>query len=200
MKKKLVGFFVISITLIFFAPHFSFCQEVNINIKKAQINGENICDIKVDNFTDILGRPNDIDTDDPEIIGNALRYYDQGLKFNFFGSDFGDKEKVQSFAIYVSEWEDLTTKKSYEIFEGNLSPEVDQDTKIGEMAKIIDAKDYKIVTPDERRKMLKETLVGGVDPDQKYRYYFHKKYEDFELRIAFEEFTKFAQYIIVACK
>lgn len=175
-------------------------QELEIDMIDATINGEPICELTIDEATDILGRPSAVQAPLIEALGEQIFYHDLGLAVQFNSAAVDPKKRVLYMDVYFAETYDPERTKLYQPYSGALVPEVDANFKVDKTEATLDKLgiSYVVVTPDEHRQELKNL---GLDPDPSKPQSWTVRHEGSPAYANFqhEELTQFLETASVAC-
>lgn len=197
---KLARFIALALSTLIVSS-LGLAQELEINMIDATVNGEAICELTIDEATDILGRPSAVEPPLIEVLGEQIFYHDLGLEVQFNSTTVDPEKRVLYLSIYFAETYDSERTKLYQPYSGVLTPEIDANFKVEKTESTLDelGVSYVAVTPDEHREELK-SLGLSVDPSAPQLWTVRHEGDSANANFQHEELTQFLETASVTCE
>lgn len=188
--------------LALFLATFSFtsAQDLEIDLVNATINGGAVCELTIDEATDILGRPSAVKPPVIEALGDEIFYHNLGLHLQFNSATIDPEKRLLFINIYFAETYDEDRAELYQAYLGSLIPAVDANFKVEKTQSLLDQEgiSYIVVTPDEHRQEL-ENLGLDSDPTRPQFWTVRHEGEAAYANFQHEELTQFLETVSIAC-
>src|SRR5690606_17307259 len=124
-----------------------------IDLIEGTLDGEAICELALDDFTGMLGRPSAVEAPHSivaDVLGPTVTYHHLGFNLPFRPGDHGE-ETLLSMVVYLSRAWDSDSSEWYQIFSGTLNPDVDGNWRLDKTLANLDGLGIRESTPEEQR-------------------------------------------------
>lgn len=173
-----------------------------IDLVNGTLNGVAICEMTLDDFTGMLGRPTVVNAAHPlvaDVLGPTILYHQLGFELQFWPGHVGE-EKLLSLVIHLSRTWDSDSSEWYQSFAGSLSPSVDGDWRLDRTLADLGGLGVWESTPEQQREAWEEAGILKPGEEQAFDYIvrFTGVHEE-TVSFFHEPVTRFMERASLAC-